>query len=171
MIVSVHPASTGGAYRDRHGRRKRDAVDAGMLSALARRRKHPWRTAKACGPDLPTLGSSLRATSPQATVATKPGHRGERAISVKTIAQGMPDCFGVPVVTAACFFVAGGPWVRSSIRHSLRPSHRGTRATHHPGISCRGNDESYPVPSSCPAQAAFSISTTTKPGDDIELVV
>jgi hypothetical protein len=28
MIVSAHPASAGGAYRDRHGRRKRDAVDA-----------------------------------------------------------------------------------------------------------------------------------------------
>jgi hypothetical protein len=26
-----------------------------------------------------------------ATVAIKPGHRGERAISLKTIAQGMPD--------------------------------------------------------------------------------
>ena len=32
MIVSAHPASTGGAYRDRHGRGKRDAVDVRMLS-------------------------------------------------------------------------------------------------------------------------------------------
>ena len=36
------------------------------------------RTAKTRGPDLPTLGSSLWVTSPQATVAIKPGHRGER---------------------------------------------------------------------------------------------
>jgi hypothetical protein len=28
MIVSTYPASTGGAYRDRHGRGKRDAMDA-----------------------------------------------------------------------------------------------------------------------------------------------
>src|ERR1700758_2030093 len=65
------------------------------------------RTAKACGPDLPTLGSSswifLRAT-----VAIKPGHRGERAISRKTIAQGRPECFGVPVFTRvlSAFYLA-----------------------------------------------------------------
>jgi len=35
------------------------------------------RTAKSRGPDLPTLGSSLRAI-PQVTVAKKPGHRGGR---------------------------------------------------------------------------------------------
>jgi glutamate racemase len=37
-------------------------------------------------------------------VARKPGHQGERAISRKTIAQGMPDCFGEPVVTNSCAF-------------------------------------------------------------------
>jgi hypothetical protein len=58
------------------------------------------RTAKACGPDLPTLGSSF---SREATVAKKPGHRGERAISRNTIAQGRPACFGVPVVILVCF--------------------------------------------------------------------
>jgi hypothetical protein len=46
--------------------------------------------------------------------ATKPGPQGERAISVKTIAQGMPDDLAEPVVTAACYFFAGGPWVRPS---------------------------------------------------------
>jgi hypothetical protein len=35
--------------------------------------------------------------------ARKPGSQGERAISVKTIAQGMPDVLAEPVVTAACF--------------------------------------------------------------------
>src|SRR5277367_3469987 len=34
--------------------------------------------------------------------------------TVKTIAQGMPVDPAPPVVTAACFFVAGGPWVRPS---------------------------------------------------------
>src|SRR5215813_4959114 len=34
--------------------------------------------------------------------------------TVKTIAQGMPDDLAEPVVTAACFLLAGGPWVRPS---------------------------------------------------------
>jgi len=32
--------------------------------------------------------------------------------TVKTIAQGRPDDLAEPVVTAACFLFAGGPWVR-----------------------------------------------------------
>src|SRR6185312_12652914 len=45
------------------GRWRRDAVDVKVFSALfARRRKHPLRTAKPCGPGPPMLGSSLRAT-------------------------------------------------------------------------------------------------------------
>src|SRR5580704_4242544 len=38
------------------------------------------------------------------TVARKPGHRGEREISRKTIARGMPGVSGVTVVTNACAF-------------------------------------------------------------------
>ena len=41
------------------------------------RRATQMRTAKSCGPDPPTLGSSWR-VDPPATVANKPGHRGER---------------------------------------------------------------------------------------------
>jgi hypothetical protein len=37
----------------------------------------PMRTAKSCGPGIPTLVSSLRMIEPQATVAKEPGHRGE----------------------------------------------------------------------------------------------
>src|SRR5580692_10898757 len=37
-------------------------------------------------------------------VARKPGHQGERGISRKTIAQGMPGVSGVPAVTNACAF-------------------------------------------------------------------
>jgi hypothetical protein len=40
----------------------------------------------------------------RATVATKPGRRGEHEISRKTIARGMPDVSGVTVVTNACAF-------------------------------------------------------------------
>jgi hypothetical protein len=41
VIVFAHPASTRGAYRDRHGRRVRDAMDVRLFSALWRRRRHP----------------------------------------------------------------------------------------------------------------------------------
>jgi hypothetical protein len=37
-------------------------------------------------------------------VARKPGHQGERAISRKTTARGMPGVSGVTVVTNACAF-------------------------------------------------------------------
>jgi len=54
------------------------------------------RTAKPCGPDAPTLAfkSVMMLRITPATVARKPGHRGEHEISRKTIAQEMP---GVPV--------------------------------------------------------------------------
>src|SRR5664279_1740004 len=107
-------------YRDRHGRWVRDAVDAGgaLTKALI------LRTAKSCGPDAPTLASSSRGASfLGATVANKPGHRGEREAAVKTIARGMPGVSGVTVVTNARAFyttraAAGAP----SARHSLLPS-------------------------------------------------
>ena len=69
---------------------------------VARRATH-MRTAKSCGPDPPTLGSSWR-VDPPATVANKPGHRGEHVIGVKTIAQGKSDCSGEPVVINSCAF-------------------------------------------------------------------
>ena len=47
------------------------------------------RTAKSCGSDAPMLASSLREEA-QMTVSNKPGHRGEREVSRKTIARGMP---------------------------------------------------------------------------------
>jgi hypothetical protein len=49
------------------------------------RRTMRLRTAKARGPDVPTLTSSLRQTVPQATAASKPGRRGERVISRKPL--------------------------------------------------------------------------------------
>ena len=54
------------------------------------------RTAKSCGPDAPMAGVKsvmiLRITL--ATVTNKLwSHRGEHGISVKTIAQGRPECF------------------------------------------------------------------------------
>jgi hypothetical protein len=80
------------------------------------------RTAKSCGPDTPTLVSSC-ANFRAATVAKEPGHRGEHEVIVKTIAQGRPDCFGEPVVTAlVCFFNSAREAMgAASTRLSLRP--------------------------------------------------
>src|SRR5258705_2844822 len=79
------------------------------------------RTAKSCGSDAPGLASSLREDA-QATVSTKPGHRGEREVSRKTIARGMPGRSGVTVVTnsCVCFFTHEAAGALSA-RHSLRP--------------------------------------------------
>jgi len=85
--------------------------------------RHMKRTAKSCGPDAPTLASSSRKTLPWATVANKPGHRGEHDISVKTIAWGMPGDSGVTVVTTlvCSFHFACEAAGASRARHSLRP--------------------------------------------------
>jgi hypothetical protein len=52
----------------------------------------PKRTAKSCRSGAPMPASSLREEA-QATVSNKRGHRGEREVSRKTIAQGRPGLF------------------------------------------------------------------------------
>src|SRR5258708_28406780 len=66
----------------------RDAVDAAARETSAA----CWRTAKSCRSGAPMLASSLREEA-QATVSNKPGHRGEREVSRKTIARRMPGDF------------------------------------------------------------------------------
>src|SRR5260370_21034841 len=62
------------------------------------------RTDKSCRSDAPWLASSLREDA-QMTVSNKPGPGGEREVSRKTIARGMPGRSGVTVVTMlVCFF-------------------------------------------------------------------
>jgi hypothetical protein len=112
------------ARRDRHERRGRDAMDA-----LGRKTCGAARTVKPCGPDAPTLAPSLvdAAMSARRWWLTSPAHQGELGVSRKAIAQGVPKCFGEPVVTTACV-----PTTRSahkaagalSARHSLRPLFR-----------------------------------------------
>jgi hypothetical protein len=58
------------------------------------------------------------------TGARKPGPRGEHDISVKTIAQGMPDDLADPVVTAASFSFCWRAMGEAFTRHSLRPLSR-----------------------------------------------
>ena len=88
--------------------------------ASCARTNDPGRTAKARGPGLPTLRPSLLYDL-QAMGARKPGSQGERAISVKTIAQGMPDDPADPVVTAASFSICWRAMGEAFTRHSLRP--------------------------------------------------
>jgi hypothetical protein len=81
----------------------------------ARRRTARRRTAKSCGPDASAVGvksrGGLRARPGgqnhirEAMVSNKPDHQGERAISRKTIAQGMPDCLRCPVCSCAHLLV------------------------------------------------------------------
>jgi hypothetical protein len=53
--------------------------------------------------------------------ANKPGSQGERDISVKTVAQGMPDDSAEPVVPSPCFLLCTGAMGEAFTRHSLRP--------------------------------------------------
>ena len=79
------------------------------------------RTAKSCRSDAPMPASSLREDA-QATVSNKHGHRGEREVSRKTIARGMPGETGVTVVTMlVCLFFTHEAAGALSARHSLRP--------------------------------------------------
>src|SRR5712691_1326703 len=80
------------------------------------------RTAKSCRSDAPMLASSLREEA-QMTVSNKPGHRGEREVSRKTIARGMPGDFRCDrgdyarVLFSFACEAAGA----LDARHSLRP--------------------------------------------------
>ena len=142
LHVSACPVPTRGAYRDRHGRWVRDAMDA----SDAVDESAALRTAKLCGPDAPMLASSLRVNNPQATVAKEPGHRGERRISRRTIAQGRPDCFGEPVATTLVrFLFAREAAGASRTRLSLRPLIFEERFWINPGASRRGNAEWHPL--------------------------
>ena len=97
---------------------ERDAVDADRAGDERRVR----RTAKSCGPDAPTLASSSQeARFLRATVANKPGHRGEHEVNRKTIARGMPGVFRCD---------------RGDLLACFLPLHARLRAHRAPGIPC-----------------------------------
>src|SRR5260370_40466214 len=54
VVYACRPATSRGAFSDRHGRGRRDAVDPGGAKGDS---ACMW-TAKSCGPDTPTLVSS-----------------------------------------------------------------------------------------------------------------
>ncbi len=80
------------------------------------------RTVKSCGSDAPILGVKPVRRSAGDGVK-KRGHRGEREVSRKTIARGMPGRSGVTVVTmlVCLFYFAREAAGALRARHSLRP--------------------------------------------------
>jgi hypothetical protein len=94
------------------------------FSCRAGRERSP-HTAKSCGPDIPTLMSSLRHgdvgpdgpdTPRRRWWQKSPVTRESSKETVKTIARGMPADGGVPVVTTlVCFFISHARlWVRTT---------------------------------------------------------
>ena len=80
------------------------------------------RTAKSCGPDAPTLASSVAEVSARRRWQESPVAEESAEESVKTIARGMPGDSGVTVVTNACaYLTAHAATDAPSVRHSLRP--------------------------------------------------
>src|SRR6185312_13664635 len=122
MLMVRHPAP------HREGRSGSSRVlGAGSDGRVGvRRRSTLARTAKARGPDLPTLGSTLRAQKPGGTVAKTPGHRGERAISRKPLRRECRHVRRTCRDLRACFlpFLHAKLRVRFGIRHSLHPLSR-----------------------------------------------
>jgi hypothetical protein len=80
------------------------------------------RTAKSCGPDAPTLASSLRRRLRRRRWQTSPVTGESTKETVKTIAQGMPGDSGVTVVTnSRVYYTTRAAAGASGARHSLRP--------------------------------------------------
>src|SRR5256714_15602619 len=95
----------------------RDAVDADGAAD----EQHVRRTAKSCGSDAPTLASSWQVVTCWRQWQESPVSGESAKETVKTIARGMPDVFGVTVVTMlVCFFIL----------HARLRAHRA------PGIPC-----------------------------------
>jgi hypothetical protein len=79
-----------------------------------------------------------RGRFPRATESTKPGLRGDYEGNRNTIAQGMPECFGQPVVTMlVCFHLSRTRLREPGIPCALR-FFKGD-AGQNSGRSCRGN--------------------------------
>jgi hypothetical protein len=132
--TSPHSAPARGAYRDRHGRWARNAMDGGCVAderAIFGRRSRVVLTPRRWR----QVGDN--ASHYAGDGDNKPGHRGEHEVSRKTIARGMPDCIGEPVVTnSPCYlFFAREAAGAARTRHSLRPLFGGTTISYRPGAS------------------------------------
>jgi hypothetical protein len=122
MIISAHPASTGGAYRDRHGRWQRDAVDEKMFQRACAPTTSISSDGQAVWSCPPDAGVNPRVKSPGGWWLTSPVHQGERGAAVKTIAQGRLACFGVPVVNSCAFCANLSHTSLRVLRHPVFPA-------------------------------------------------
>jgi hypothetical protein len=78
------------------------------------------RTAKPCGSDPPTLGSSFAAIR-KAMVANRPGHQEERGAAVNTIAQGM-SMFRLSCSDYACVLLIFAHKAAGAAKHPAFPA-------------------------------------------------
>jgi hypothetical protein len=113
MMPAFHPR--GGAARDRHERGME--CDGRERSAWRAMRA---RTAKARGPDAPTLASSSPGIR-QAMVANRPGHQGERAISRKPLRREC-RCFGFACSDYACVLLLIAHKAAGAAKHPILPA-------------------------------------------------
>jgi hypothetical protein len=118
MIVSARPAPRGGALRDRHGRWRRDAMDAGRVRGEHEGRGRPSRVVLA-----PRRWRQAGGAIRLRRGLSSPAPRGERGAAVKTIARGMPVVSAALSLLACvkCTSLHARPAGAASIRHSLRP--------------------------------------------------
>jgi hypothetical protein len=141
MIKRRRPALTKEALRHRH------ETWCGMRwTLLVRQANAPRRTVKPCGPDPPMPGSSLPMDkSARRRGLTSPVPRGERGVSRKAIAQGVPDRFGLPdYLVCTLPLSAHKPAGALSARHSLRPlssggTPNGITRTRNRAAGCEGS--------------------------------
>jgi hypothetical protein len=109
--ASARPASSTRGVRVVTKRGVRDAMD--VQAALDERA--PARTAKSCGPDIPTLISSRRRCSHRADDGGQKARRtGEITYKPVNRRAGKAGCSARTCGSAACFLDARGPWVRSA---------------------------------------------------------
>jgi hypothetical protein len=152
MIVCARPAPMEGASRSS----RQSGAGCDGRRGIARRAR-PRRTAKSCGPGAPTLALSLAKTGdvgpdgPDTPARRRwlksPVHRGEHEDKpLKPIAQGMPDCFGEPVVTNACAFYQRTRGCGCAKHPAFPVPSILSRADdwHNSGKSCRGNADAWP---------------------------
>ena len=113
MLLSPHPDSIRGAARDRHERRKQDAVDVRVFSALMRADEDSFTDERRRVVLIPRRWDQvLRTDVREATVAKKPGAPRRARISRKPSRR---ECRLIRLnlwSLPPAFLFAGGPWVR-----------------------------------------------------------
>src|SRR5664279_3807992 len=121
------------------------------------------RTAKSCGPDASMVGVKCRRSICEATVTTKPDHRGEREISCNTTACGNAGCPGATVVTNARAYYHttrgcgcnGHPAFPAPLGVAPRPPFQGEGLSNNSGATRRGNAKVCFAVIACDKRGAF----------------